>query len=123
MKYRNLFRYPRTKQELTANQDRNDPYVRGKRRRKFIPTAWDDQPIRRQRSWKKLRKTQYRENKDGFEWRSFFYDWRNPEERLVGHNVQRILDRKGIWYKRTPGYDGRRGVWLTWYGPEVLYGQ
>lgn len=58
MKIYNYCRHPRTKQELTANQD--CPYTRRKRTKKYLPDAYWDQWIRPSRSWKDNRKTQYR---------------------------------------------------------------
>lgn len=56
-------RQPRTTQERRRNI-RDREFTRGKRRN--IPNAWDDISIRRQKSWKKKRNTQYRGDKDGF---------------------------------------------------------
>lgn len=58
-------RHPRTKQENSYNQTEKTEEYSGKIRksRKNLPTAWDDLPIRLQRSWKKHRKTQYKFNK------------------------------------------------------------
>ena len=50
------FRNIRTKQELTVND--SNPYVRPKRKKRYLPTAWDD--ISRKdvynRNWKRHRK-------------------------------------------------------------------
>lgn len=70
---RHWLRYPRTTQELRANQDRNDPLIR--RRRRNLPTAYDDQIPRTQKSWKKTRKTQYREKAEGFSWHDVEFHW------------------------------------------------
>lgn len=51
------YRYPRTQQERRANQA---GFARAKRRPANLPTCYDDIPIRKERSWKRLRKTQYR---------------------------------------------------------------
>lgn len=47
-----FLRYPKTTQELRANQDSNDPLVRAKRRN--LPTSFDDNFIRKQQGWKYL---------------------------------------------------------------------
>ena len=52
---KDILRYPKTLQEIKANQDWP---VRG--RRKHLPTAWDDQWRDLSRNWKKYRKTQYK---------------------------------------------------------------
>jgi hypothetical protein len=61
--YKPFMRYPKTTQELRANQDRWDSFVRGKRRRKRLPTSYDDLWVHEQKTWKNKRKTQYH-NKD-----------------------------------------------------------
>lgn len=105
-------RYPKTTQELRANQDRNDPYVRRKRRN--IPTAWDDQFVRKQKSWKYLskRKKQYRTEDLGYSWHEFDYSWREPERFMVARNIMRKLEFIGCFYEHT-----REGI--RWFGPDL----
>ena len=59
-RYYHWMRHPRTAQELRANQGKNNPLVRAKRR--TLPTNWDDNFIREQKSWKykRLRLKQWR---------------------------------------------------------------
>ena len=106
-----FLRHPRTTQELRANQDRNDPYVRGQRRN--IPTAWDDQFVHKQKSWKynSKRPHQYREEDPGYEWHEFDYSWRESERWHVARNIMAYLDFIGCFYERT-----RTGI--RWFGPE-----
>ena len=102
-------RHPKTKQELRANQDRNNSYVRGKRRN--IPTAYDDLPIKKKKSWKNLsRKTQYRENKHGYEWHKYKYSCLDRQKQMVANNIRDWLERLECFYERTS--DG-----LKWFGP------
>ena len=105
-------RYPKTTQELRANQDRNDPYVRSKRRN--IPTAWDDQFVRKQKSWKYLskRKKQYRTDNADYDWHEFDYHWSETERRMIARNIMRHLESIGCLYEHT-----REGI--RWFGPEV----
>jgi hypothetical protein len=102
-------RYPKTRQELRANQERNDPYVRGKRRN--LPTAWDDNYVHKQKSWKYLgRDNQYRENTNDYDWHEFEFSYRDIERTMIAHNIMDWLERTGCYYKRT-----RKG--LKWFGP------
>lgn len=108
-RFSSFLRYPRTTQELRANQERNDPYVRGKRRK--LPTAWDDQIIRKQKSWKYLgRDHQYREHCHGYEWHEFPYSWRDAERRMIARNIMDWLERIGCFHETTT-----RG--FRWFGP------
>jgi len=102
-------RHPKTAQELRANQFRNDPYVRAKRRN--LPTAWDDLIKHKQKSWKYLgRKQQYRENNHGYEWHEYGYSWRDREGAMIAMNIMERLEILGCYYERT-----RNGV--KWFGP------
>lgn len=63
-----ILRRPRTTQERKANCTRNflefygyKVKVRAKRNKINLPNAWDDVHIRKQKSWKKLRRKQYKE--------------------------------------------------------------
>lgn len=103
-------RYPKTQQERRANQDRHDPYVRGKRR--HLPTAYDDQFVHKEKNWKYLRRDhQYREQDSGYEWHEFNYSWRDVQERMIARNIMRYMDSIGCFYDHT-----RTGI--RWYGPE-----
>jgi len=106
-----FLRYPRTLQELRANQDRNDPFVRGKRRN--LPTAYDDQFVHKQKSWKwqRTRYKQYREKDSGYDWHEFEYSWRDHERRMIARNIMNKLESLGCYYKHT-----RNG--FKWFGPE-----
>ena len=106
-------RYPRTTQELRANQDRNDPYVRGKRRN--LPTAYDDQFVRKQKSWKYLgRDHQYRTREERYNWHEIRYTWRDVQMRQIAHNIMDKLRAGGFYFKYT-----RCGI--MWYGPAWGY--
>lgn len=107
--FSNRLRYPRTRQELRANQDRNDPYVRGKR--KNLPTAWDDQFIRKQKSWKHLgRDHQYRDWDHGYEWHVFYYSWRDRQRQMIARNIMDGLEKIGCFYESIRGG-------FRWFGP------
>jgi hypothetical protein len=56
--YKHALRHPRTTQERRATGKRNK-WGRAKRNFVNLPNAWDDFWVKRQRSWKKKRKTQY----------------------------------------------------------------
>lgn len=60
-------RHPKTTQELRENTaPENKKFIRGKRRKRNLPNAWDDIPINgigKKLGWKKLRKKQYKEKK------------------------------------------------------------
>lgn len=106
-------RHPKTTQELRANQDRNDPYVRAKRRN--LPTAWDDQFVRQQKSWKTLgRDHQYRDAEERYAWHEIRYSYRDVEMRMVAYRIIEKLRAGGFYFKWTGG-----GV--RWYGPAWGY--
>lgn len=57
-------RYPQTHailKECYKPLEEFEPNIRSSRSRKYIPTSWDDIPRSCQRSWKKHRKTQWKE--------------------------------------------------------------
>lgn len=107
-----FLRHPRTTQERRANQDRNDPYVRGKRRK--LPTAWDDQIIRKQKSWKYLskRRRQWRVGAEHYRWHEFDFSWREPGRWDIARNIMNRLEFLGFFYE--PTAEG-----LRWFGPEM----
>jgi hypothetical protein len=108
--YHDGYRHPRTAQEIRANQKKNSPYVRGKR--KNLPTAWDDISIKKQKSWKYLgRKHQYREEKNNYNWREYEYDWRDVESVLVSRNIIFHMEKLGCYWERIRSK-------IRWYGPE-----
>lgn len=108
-KWRGRFmRHPRTQQERRANQDRNDPFVRGSR--KNLPTSYDDVWVRSQKSWKYLgRKQQYREE-EGYSWHWFDYSIFDTERRMVARNIMEQLTTLGCFREHT-----RSGI--KWFGP------
>lgn len=66
-RYGRYLRYPKTLNALKAadyycEEDGEVP-VRGKRRKGYVPTAWDDKPRKdwNFKNWKRQRKTQYKE--------------------------------------------------------------
>lgn len=95
------YRHPRTTQELRAQQmgsDWEDEYgkIPLRLRRDNLPDTYDDIGIRRQKTWKKTRKTQYRQA--GF---------RRPENRHE-LTIHRIEDGRPWWrqleYRRFEDY-------------------
>ena len=56
------YRHPKTRQELIANSYDSE-YARGKRKKGFLPTSWDDygRSDHNTKNWKKYRKTQYKD--------------------------------------------------------------
>lgn len=52
-------RHPRTQQERRKSQGKNDLSFRSARRANRLPTSYDDQFPRIQKSWKSRRKTRY----------------------------------------------------------------
>lgn len=104
-----FLRHPRTTQEIRANLDKYDPLIR-KRRRK-LPTAWDDQYIHPQKSWKYLRRNkQYRENGNGYSWHEVHYKY---NERQVTYKIVYLLQKLGCYY------EWLNGGGIRWYGPEI----
>lgn len=108
-----FMRYPRTTQERKANLDKYDTMIRGKRRN--LPTAYDDIFVRPQKSWKSTgRRKQYRENKEGYEWRYFPYVWDDSEQWVRYRQLYRTLQASDCYYE-----DVRYGG-LRWFGPDFL---
>lgn len=62
MKY---YRHPKTRQE----KSKNDKYTRAKRR--SVPDASDDIKVNHEKSWKSIRKTQYKDNDGKFKKRFY----------------------------------------------------
>ena len=66
MRYSFYFRYPRTKSEMklyyasVINEVDLPIKVRGKRRPKHLPNAWDDVFRAKHRNWKYYRRNQWR---------------------------------------------------------------
>jgi len=108
--YYGCLRNPRTTQERRANQERNNPLIRGRRRK--LPNAWDDIPRSSdQKSWKVLgRKHQYRDEKKGYSLHEFTYSWCDVESRMITRNIMRHLDQIGCWYEYA--FEG-----IKWFGP------
>lgn len=104
-------RSPRTQQEIKANiekfRDISEEKICGRKRN--LPTAYDDLPLRRQKSWKYLkRKTQYKtENNDS--WHVFKYHWHELKQ-------LRDLEEKLRTYRCFYEYI-HSGI--RWYGPEL----
>jgi len=57
-------RHPKTQQERkkAVVADEDEPKVRAKRNAKNLPDSWHDMTPEAQRSWKKQRKTQFKES-------------------------------------------------------------
>lgn len=99
-------RYPKTTQEIRANLQ--NPYARAKRRN--LPTAYDDQFIRRQKSWKYHgRKHQYR-SESNYEWHEYPYSHHEHDKRMIARSIMDWLDRIGCFHEYT-----REG--FRWFGP------
>ena len=66
MKYAGYFRYPQTRNEMkqyyaSIENEMNIPVkIRGSRKPKQLPNAWDDIACCRMRNWKCFRRTQWR---------------------------------------------------------------
>ena len=112
-KRKHFLRHPKTTQEIKANLDKFDPYVRGRRRK--LPTAYDDIFPSPERSWKKNgRKTQYRVADHGYDW----HEYTCPHRRLLGGHdglmdkIQVKLDELGCFYEWT-------GRGIKWFGPDL----
>lgn len=119
-----FLRYPKTTQEIKENLDKFDTKIRGKRRN--LPTAYDDQFVRHQKSWKYLRrKTQYRDNNCSYEWHEFVYNhhwknWRNRDTTgyLKAKSIQKQLEKIGCYFEND--YDASNGnTVLRWFGPSL----
>ena len=55
------FRHPKTTNERRASFEAADGVkIRAKRRGRNLPNDWDDKPARRQRSWKRHRRTRWK---------------------------------------------------------------
>ena len=113
--YTPFLRYPRTTQERRANQERNDPYVRGRRR--ILPTSYDDLFVIKQRSWKCLRDKQYRckEDKEQYGWHCHYYTYGDYASYSIMRNIVDKALRLGCYYK------WGRGGCIKWYGPSFGY--
>ena len=59
--FRAIRTYPSHRAALGVVKLEGEPSFRGKRRKRYLPSAWDDRQIsaRRDRSWKRHRRTQY----------------------------------------------------------------
>lgn len=104
-------RSPRTQQERRANQDKNDPLIRARRRASRLPTEWDDIFLKRPKSWKywRSRAKQHYTNRGACGWHELKWD-------LVGwcaywSTMDRVKDA-GCCIQRIPGG-------IRWYGPEL----
>lgn len=109
---RNSLRYPKTTQELRANQFKNDPYIRSKRRN--LPTVYADQFVHLEKSWKSIRKNQYRNPEDShYQWREFEYNWSDKDSRLYAKQIIEQLFQIGCYYEFV------RYNKFKWYGPDL----
>ncbi len=108
-------RSPRTTQELRFNQDKNDPYVRGKRRN--LPTQWDDCIITKQKSWKSLgRDHQYREENENYQWREYHYSDEKHIHQciMIVINIKNHLEKIGCYCEYIDNG-------IRWFGPDFSY--
>jgi len=91
-----FLRHPKTTQELRhffgdQAERRDDPDIpQPRRKRRYIPTAWDDIWVESERCWKSYRRTQWREKPKR----------KKPPAKFRGHLNPRWLSRrtKKIWY-------------------------
>lgn len=61
--FKNYYKKPKTAQELRWNEAYKE-FIRGKRTKNWLPTAWEDKArsdIRTRKNWKSSRKTQWKE--------------------------------------------------------------
>ena len=116
------YRSPRTTQERRANQD--SEYVRSKRSFKNLPDAYDDIPIpyKFKVSWKKTRKTQYREDSKDFSWHFYYetnYAYRSNRFRTL---IDRIL-KNGYYYEwvslENKAYRFNKKHGIKWFGKDI----
>jgi hypothetical protein len=116
------YRNPRTTQERRANQD--SEYVRGKRSSKNLPNAYDDIPIpyKFKVSWKKTRKTQYREETKDFSWH-FYYEIHDAYRASRFKNIINRILKNGYyyeWVKEDPNQYGLRAKYgIKWFGKDI----
>ena len=114
--YKSVFyRRIKTTQELRANQDCE--LTRAKR--KNIPNAYDDIVVksRTYKSWKKIRRNQYREDNSSYSWHQierhrFNYGYSNYEQILkecyrLGYYTDHFYDTK------------TKNYYLRWYGKDI----
>ncbi len=109
-----FYRHPRTTQEIKANLDCE--YVRAKR--KNIPNAYYDIRIHwnSKKSWKKSRKTQYREETKDYSWFFYYetqYAYRANKYRVLIPRIERI----GFYYEWVRNSDGQCGI--KWFGKDI----
>ena len=109
MSFFNYYRSPKTRQERRANEGKNDPLIRAKRRANNLPTNYDDIRVHHDLCWKSLRKTKYRINHKGYQWR--IYTGKNYQ--LISQ-LYRRLENLGCYYDYI-----RSGI--VWYGPEIFW--
>lgn len=129
------YRSPRTTQERRLNGSRKDrdqsesnyKWSRKKRCRHNLPNMYDDIPYAHQRSWKKRRKTQYRqggERRVKHEEHFWFYRGSKKDgswkyDALEMQRYRRVFDevrQLGVYYKsETVKTEKGRGYKLTWY--------
>lgn len=104
-------RHPKTTQERRSNCDPDHKrYTRGRRRN--LPTTYDDIWIKDRKSWKGKRRHQHHDDKSGWEWREFRWDW-GDESYQTYRRLFDLIEAGGYWYKS-------KWQCLRWYGPELL---
>jgi len=117
----NYYRSPKTTQERRRNGSRLDrfeeseyTYVRGKR--KDLPTTYDDIQHGYQKSWKKLRKTQYRCGGRG---KQHYFLLHNQFD----YNLREWFTKYDIPYRITKVYQNHIGYYrkVNWVWTENAY--
>lgn len=103
------YRSPKTRQERLASQGKNDPLIRAKRRANNLPTVYDDIPVHHDLCWKSLRKTKYRINQKGYQWRIY-----SGNDYQMRSSLLRKLEQLGCYHDYM-----RSGI--VWYGPEIIW--
>ena len=104
-------RHPRTTQERRCNQGKNNKLVRSKRRSKNLVNTYDDIFVPRVKSWKKLRKQQYREE-NNYSWHEFSYDIHCSWHRTFRNKILKELERLGCYFEYI-------GYGIRWFGPDI----
>lgn len=128
-KYLNVFlRHPKTRQEIRENLDKHDVKVRAKRRN--LPTVYDDIFVKKQKSWKWLkRKNQYRDADCNYAWHEFTYsiesakniwEYDKTKENIIS-NLREDINQLGL-YSETICYRDQDNLihGIKWFGPDLV---
>lgn len=114
-------RHPKTQQEIKENLDkfeiplRNEFAAMVRGRRRYLPTAWDDQFVKHQKSWKYLRREKQYRNKDNcnYSWHEFRYSY-HDENRGTALKITDRLTTLGCYWEYLVGG-------IKWFGPDLFF--